>query len=240
MESKTSGMSETQKRLFKLRMQINKGKKSSKQEVENEFRRFKDPKFDSKQRAKELQEEKRAKALKAMPGEVVDDDDSFLALDVDPTARTVNKLLSVTAEQAERIQEKERKKEETKATFGWQAYTQDASYRAYEKKLKYLPVASKSDRADSSQTSESLEIALLNGSSGVSSKVTAAGINRLSTELKRSEEERLKHSRRRSQFEADDVDYINDNNEKFNKKIKKAFDKFTTEIRQNLERGTAI
>ena len=36
------------------------------------------------------------------------------------------------------------------------------------------------------------------------------------------------------------VDYINKRNMVFNKKISRAFDKYTTEIRQNLERGTAL
>ena len=47
-------------------------------------------------------------------------------------------------------------------------------------------------------------------------------------------------SRRRTENEGYDVDYINDRNKHFNKKIKRAFDKYTVEIRQNLERGTAL
>lgn len=51
---------------------------------------------------------------------------------------------------------------------------------------------------------------------------------------------RKKFSRRRQEFDSEDVTYINDRNKMFNKKIKRAFDKYTVEIRQNLERGTAI
>jgi hypothetical protein len=40
--------------------------------------------------------------------------------------------------------------------------------------------------------------------------------------------------------DAHNVDYINDRNAAFNKKLKKSFDKYTVEIRQNLERGTAV
>lgn len=47
-------------------------------------------------------------------------------------------------------------------------------------------------------------------------------------------------SRRRSEHSAADIDYINDRNKHFNKKIKRAYDKYTVEIRQNLERGTAL
>ncbi len=47
-------------------------------------------------------------------------------------------------------------------------------------------------------------------------------------------------SRRRTENSATDIDYINDRNKHFNKKIKRAYDKYTVEIRQNLERGTAL
>jgi hypothetical protein len=47
-------------------------------------------------------------------------------------------------------------------------------------------------------------------------------------------------SRRRA-FRADkDVDYINDRNAHFNKKIQRAFGAATAEIKANLERGTAL
>lgn len=53
-------------------------------------------------------------------------------------------------------------------------------------------------------------------------------------------ETRSKYSRRR-QFRHDaDVDYINERNMKFNKKAARFYDPYTAEIKQNLERGTAI
>jgi SYF2 splicing factor len=55
-----------------------------------------------------------------------------------------------------------------------------------------------------------------------------------------SQEARAKFSRRRTEYEAEDIDYINDRNKHFNKKIKRAYDKYTVETRQNLERGTAL
>ena len=59
-------------------------------------------------------------------------------------------------------------------------------------------------------------------------------------ELNRQEESRLKYSRRRTSHEATTVDHISDKNEHFNKKLKRTYDKYTVEIRQNLERGTAL
>lgn len=47
-------------------------------------------------------------------------------------------------------------------------------------------------------------------------------------------------SRRRQHNEDEDITYINERNARFNKKISRAYDKATKEIRDNLERGTAL
>ena len=67
-----------------------------------------------------------------------------------------------------------------------------------------------------------------------------AGSKRLRKELDDQAERRAKWSRRRQFWEAADVDYINERNKVFNDKIKRAFDPYTREIKQNLERGTAL
>lgn len=59
-------------------------------------------------------------------------------------------------------------------------------------------------------------------------------------ELNATQESRYAFSRRRAFDEDKDVDYINERNRKFNQKLSRAYDKYTVEIRQNLERGTAI
>ena len=41
-------------------------------------------------------------------------------------------------------------------------------------------------------------------------------------------------------YEEEDVNYINERNRGFNKKLERAYDKYTVETRQNLERGTAL
>lgn len=59
-------------------------------------------------------------------------------------------------------------------------------------------------------------------------------------ELKDREGKRTSFSRRRRFHEEKDIDSINDRNEHFNKKIERAFGKYTLEIKNNLERGTAL
>jgi hypothetical protein len=51
---------------------------------------------------------------------------------------------------------------------------------------------------------------------------------------------RKNHSRRRHEYEEKDVDYINERNHNFNKKLDRFFGKDAAEIKANLERGTAL
>lgn len=51
---------------------------------------------------------------------------------------------------------------------------------------------------------------------------------------------REKYSRRRIHNDDADIDYINERNMKFNKKLERFYGQYTTEIKQNLERGTAV
>lgn len=51
---------------------------------------------------------------------------------------------------------------------------------------------------------------------------------------------REKYSRRRTHNDDADIDYINERNAKFNKKLDRYYGEHTAEIKQNLERGTAV
>ena len=61
----TLGMTEAQKKLFALRLKINQSRKANKEEVEREYRRLKDPQYESKQRLAESYDQ-RLKEGKAM------------------------------------------------------------------------------------------------------------------------------------------------------------------------------
>lgn len=69
--------------------------------------------------------------------------------------------------------------------------------------------------------------------------ITATHTHRPSSALNR-ERRKADFSRRRAFEESKDVDFINDRNAHFNKKIERAFGKYTQEIKGNLERGTAL
>lgn len=66
------------------------------------------------------------------------------------------------------------------------------------------------------------------------------GARRLANELQRRNEKKNKNKRKKDEFDAMDVGYINQRNKRFNEKISRNYDQHTAEIRQNLERGTAL
>ena len=111
-----------------------------------------------------------------------------------------------------KLQEERRQR----ADPGFTDYNQLA-FRKYEKKISAL------EKAPSSVPS--------------TQKVAIAA---LSAEMKADEEARLKFSKRRKFNEGEDVTYINLRNYRFNKKISRAYDKYTEETKDNLERGTAL
>ena len=65
-------------------------------------------------------------------------------------------------------------------------------------------------------------------------------MDRLAKYVQGKDAARGKFSRRRVHMEGEAVDFINERNRHFNKKIGRFFDKYSTEIKQNLERGTAL
>lgn len=73
-----------------------------------------------------------------------------------------------------------------------------------------------------------------------SKAVPQENVDRMVGELKAREEKRKQFSRRRKFHEDKDIDSINERNAHFNRKIERAFGKYTVEIKNNLERGTAL
>lgn len=112
-------------------------------------------------------------------------------------------------------------------------YNPGGQHRHYERNLKAIP--RDLDRTETS-TYNPMNVANNNNSGVVSEK---EGAKRLANEMKR-RIEKQKKKRDRLEFEGEDVDYINKRNAHFNKKISRNYNKATAEIKQNLERGTAL
>ena len=138
-----------------------------------------------------------------------------------------------TAETAEAIQRRERGSDDASK------FSQEALFRAYEKRADPIKPnlehynASKETDPEFYRTSDSL---LYGGAGGAPKEA----VDRMVAELEDKRIKSSKFSRRRKHRDDDDIDFINDRNAIFNKKIERAFGDFTKETKANLERGSAL
>ena len=211
-------MTPKQKRIFELRRKLDKARKQNKLEVKEEFERISDTKYEKKLRAQEREEDKK-KWMKELKESGITEEDAYLHYD--------------TMSKAKRKYEKESSKKESE-TAGFEAQNTDGVAKSYGKRM---------DRLDgvtsSSSTKYNLEDPTQYGSS-VLSEVSEAGKERLASSMKELEEKRKKNSRGQKHLDAEDIRGISYANEVYSKRLKTAYDKYTVETRQNLERGTAL
>jgi pre-mRNA-splicing factor SYF2 len=71
-------------------------------------------------------------------------------------------------------------------------------------------------------------------------KDSKAAIERMAEDVKKQVEKREKYSRRRMHNDDEDINYINDRNAKFNKKLERFYGQYTKDIKKDIERGTAV
>jgi pre-mRNA-splicing factor SYF2 len=116
-------------------------------------------------------------------------------------------------------------------------YNPEGQHRNYQRNVASLP-------SNHATTGEDVDTSTFNPIMAVSTTAGDAhereGARRLANELKRRIEKKEKNKRKRNEFDATDVGYINQRNKRFNEKISRNYDEHTAEIRQNLERGTAL
>ena len=142
-------------------------------------------------------------------------------------------------ETAETAEAQAKKKEKKSAPKGWDAFTEASKYAAYERRTETITPDLESYEAAKASDPEFYRAgdSLLYGGAGGAPK---DAVDRMVAELNERQSKGAAFSRRRK-FSADkDVDYINDRNAHFNKKIERAYGKHAAEIKANLERGTAL
>ena len=116
-------------------------------------------------------------------------------------------------------------------------FNPEGQFRNYENNLKSL----KSEYLDTNRRTKD-EFGIPTGESLDTFQVKREkdGARRLAEELKRRASKTEKRKQKEMEFDSTDVSYINKRNKKFNEKISRNYDKASNEIRQNLERGTAL
>jgi hypothetical protein len=129
------------------------------------------------------------------------------------------------------------KRQKGDGTFGWDVFNEDSLYRAHDKrvdKLGFYP------DAYARQKEAVGEANFYSGVESKSHKPTGEAKDRLADSIKEQQDKRKKFSRRRMYNDEEDVQWINERNRHFTKKIDRAFGDHTAEIKANLERGTAL
>ncbi|WVY96621.1 hypothetical protein V8G54_028772, partial [Vigna mungo] len=221
IETDYTKLSGRQKKWMELRAKMQEAKKRNQIEIAAEKKRMEAP-TESRGVSKQKWLEDRKKKI----GKLLD------ANGLDMT----NAYMLDTQEAAE---VKYKKWEKDPAPFGWDVFNQKSLYNAYKKRTKNVEV----DVEEYNRMKEADPEFYRDASSlqyGKAPKISEEKVDRMVQELKDREEKRKSFSRRRRFHEEKDIDSINDRNEHFNKKIERAFGKYTLEIKNNLERGTAL
>jgi pre-mRNA-splicing factor SYF2 len=139
----------------------------------------------------------------------------------------------------EAAESKYKKWEKEPTPAGWDVFNQKTLYNAYKKRTKNIQVdLEEYNRMRAADPEFYREASSLQY--GKAPKTSQDKIDKMAKELLDREQKRQEFSRRRKFREEKDIDSINDRNEHFNKKIERAFGKYTLEIKNNLERGTAL
>ena len=234
------GLSGMHLKLFQLRQRMNKGRKENKAEVSLEYDRTHDPNFDRKRKRAE-QVALRAERLEEVKAAGLKPEQAYL-LD--------------TADTSERRQNKERQKEKNKAAFGWEVFNEETKLKGYNKRVQQLPTRSAPSAASAASAASASSAAVVAstggaggamarfegdmGYGGAAPRASEEALDRMAGELEERAKKQSRFSRRRAFNEDEESFSINERNRVFNKKIARSFNKYTTEIQQSLERGTAL
>ncbi|XP_065179299.1 pre-mRNA-splicing factor syf2-like [Sycon ciliatum] len=146
------------------------------------------------------------------------------------------KMLDCGADEVVRIERKRKKKNPDP---GFSTY-EDATIRQYQRLTKQM----QPDLDGYKAAKEKLGDAMYPDADALpdrdQDKVSKEGVDRMVADLDKQIEKREKFSRRRAFHDEADINYINERNMRFNKKAERFYGKYTAEIKQNLERGTAV
>lgn len=216
-----ANLTERQKKLFELRMKMNEARKANQTAMVAEKKKLEAP-TESRGISKQKWLEERKKKIGKL---------------LDANGLDMSKAYMLDTE--EMAESKYKKWEKEPAPAGWDVFNQKTLYDAYKKRTKNVDV-----NLDEYNRLKEEDPEFYRGASslqyGKTPNISEEKIDKMVKELKNREEKSRAFSRRRKYREEKDIDSINDRNEHFNKKIERAFGKYTLEIKNNLERGTAL
>ncbi|KAL3771215.1 hypothetical protein ACHAW5_007517 [Stephanodiscus triporus] len=248
---KMSKKAALQKRLVALRAKINQSRTLNRREVHTEATRMGTDEAAMQERKRQNKQDRNARQKEydtyvvGKLREVAEDDlGASGPSDVKAEQKRLASLFQPAYDSIRQMNARADKKE--RSLHGPDDYyNPEGQYSNYERNLNSVRHAG-SRRGDASAAPgplDSYDPTLTGYPGGDTSKQSSItekeGAKRLAMEMKRRAEKKA-NQKRKLEFDAVDVTSINDRNKRFNQKIGRNFDKHTAEIRQNLERGTAL
>ena len=240
---KLSKKAALQKRLAALRTKMNQSRTLNRREVHAEATRMGTDEASMQDRKRQNKQDRNAKQKEYETYVVgkLHDAGGDSATDSKAEKKKVASLSQPAFDSIRQMNAKADKKE--RSQYGPDDYyNPEGQYSNYERNLNSVRhVASRRGEAPASLDSYDPTLkSYPNKSASIQSSMSERdGAKRLATEMKRRAEKRA-NKKQKLEFDAVDVTSINERNKRFNQKIGRNFDKHTAEIRQNLERGTAI
>jgi len=214
---------ERMQRLKDLHLKRNEARKLNHQEVMEEERRANLPSnYEARLRRAEWVLEDEAKRVKC--AETGEDYDRV-------------KLLNVQANELDKLHHLQAKKKNPDEGF---SNYEDATVRQHKRLVDNMKVDLKGYEEEKQAVGEEIFYAGRNTVVHGVHEDKPENIDKMVQDLNKQIEKREKYSRRRVHNDEADIDYINERNMKFNKKLERFYGQYTSEIKQNLERGTAI
>jgi pre-mRNA-splicing factor SYF2 len=149
---------------------------------------------------------------------------------------SIAKLRDLGADEVEKMEKRKKRKNPDQ---GFSDYEQ-ATFRQYQRLTKQIKPNLQEYEAQKEKLGDEIFYPSADTLGVTEHKDSEEAVSCLVDDLDKQIKKRAKYSRRRAYDEDEDIDYINERNMKFNKKLERFYGKYTTEIKQNLERGTAI
>lgn len=222
MKAPLSKKDEIKLRMRSLKQKTNQARQLNKQAVKEEGERLSESGRDRKR--KEAKESKAAK-------EAAWNQAHKKTLDLAERSGVDPKMLAQPAAESLLMAEKRAAKDKLNAYHVNDYHNPEGQYRNYERSIRSVRHDAEGKTDDS--TYNPLDAA-------ISTDGDRDGAHLVATELQRRYEKSRKRDLKRKDKQDVEGSYINKRNKNFNKKISRNYDAATAEIKQNLERGTAL
>ncbi|WBW71860.1 Prp19 complex subunit Syf2 [Schizosaccharomyces osmophilus] len=147
-----------------------------------------------------------------------------------------------TIEESEKWDQRIRRKQQTKKAADFTDYHEQAQ-KDYMKGIRELKPDLQKYKSEKEQQNDQNSISLYDEADRldwVNNKPNKEKVDQLVEDLQKQDMRRQKNNKRKGQGNEDHITFINERNRKFNLKLQRFYSRYTKNIQEDLERGTAL